>query len=174
MKDGPPPNIQLLRCFCFFYLISRDSVFALNCLHSALFSCFCVALLVFLQTAIISDFKIKINSKFAASGNRLQVKPSWIHGAICHQYSQCLATLTQTQRPPQRCVCLIHTHPLGWRSSSLRTVWSQYSNTRWSFRLRRNTSIRFTRLACFSCCNEEKQQRLGSQVQGGVLSDSWS
>lgn len=52
-----------------------------------------------------------------------------------------------------------HTHPLGWRSSSLSTVWSQYSNTRWSFRLRRNTSIRFTRLACFSCCKDTKQRR---------------
>lgn len=51
-----------------------------------------------------------------------------------------------------------HTHPLGWRSSSLRTVWSQYSKTRWSFRLRRNTSIRFTRLECFSCCTDRKQK----------------
>lgn len=54
------------------------------------------------------------------------------------------------------------THPLGWRSSSVSTVWSQYSNTRWSFRLRRNTSIRFTRLPCLSCC---KKNREGENTQ---------
>lgn len=51
------------------------------------------------------------------------------------------------------------THPLGWRSSSVSTVWSQYSNTRWSFRLRRNTSIRFTRFPCLSCCKNTERLR---------------
>ena len=43
-------------------------------------------------------------------------------------------------------------HPLLWVSSSLRRVWSQYSNTRWSLLRRRNTSSRFTRLPWRSFC----------------------
>ena len=43
------------------------------------------------------------------------------------------------------------THPLGFASSSFKTVWSQNSNTIWSFLFRRNTSNKFTRFGCFSC-----------------------
>ena len=42
-------------------------------------------------------------------------------------------------------------YPRGCFSSSLRTVKSQNSKTKWSFFLRRNTSIKFTRFGCFSC-----------------------
>ena len=40
------------------------------------------------------------------------------------------------------------THPLGLASSSFNTVWSQNSNTIWSFLFRRNTSNKFTRFGC--------------------------
>lgn len=43
--------------------------------------------------------------------------------------------------------------PLGHFSSSSRTVWSTNSNTRYSLFFLRNTSIRFTRWSCRSCCN---------------------
>lgn len=39
--------------------------------------------------------------------------------------------------------------PCGFRSSSCSTVCSQNSNTKWSRRLRRNTSRRHTKLGCF-------------------------
>lgn len=43
--------------------------------------------------------------------------------------------------------------PLGHFSSSSRTVWSTNSKTRYSLFFLRNTSIRFTRWSCRSCCN---------------------
>lgn len=49
------------------------------------------------------------------------------------------------------------THPLWCLSNSWRTVWSQYSNTRWSFRFLLKTSIRLTRLGCLSCWKHKKQ-----------------
>lgn len=49
------------------------------------------------------------------------------------------------------------THPLWYRSSSWSTVWSQYSNTRWSLRFLRKTSRRLTRLGCLSCWNQKRQ-----------------
>ena len=42
------------------------------------------------------------------------------------------------------------THPLWCLSSSWSTVWSQYSNTRWSFFFLLKTSMRLTRLGCLS------------------------
>ncbi len=42
-------------------------------------------------------------------------------------------------------------HPLGFLSSSLSTVRSQYSKTRWSFLFLLKTSSRLTRFGCFSC-----------------------
>ncbi len=45
-------------------------------------------------------------------------------------------------------------YPFGCFSSSLRTVLSQNSKTRWSFRFRRKTSIRLTRFGCFKFCNK--------------------
>lgn len=49
------------------------------------------------------------------------------------------------------------THPLWYLSNSWRTVWSQYSNTRWSFRFLRKTSMRLMRLGCLSCWKQEKE-----------------
>lgn len=46
---------------------------------------------------------------------------------------------------------IIVTDPLGYFSSSLRTVLSQCSNTRCSLRWRLKTSSRETRFGCFSC-----------------------
>ena len=47
---------------------------------------------------------------------------------------------------------IIYTVPFGWSSSSSNTVWSTYSNTKYSFRLFRNTSIKFIRFSCLSLC----------------------
>ena len=49
-------------------------------------------------------------------------------------------------------------HPLGCASSSLSTVCSQNSNTRWSFLFRRNTSSRLTRFPCLSCYYKERRE----------------
>ena len=49
------------------------------------------------------------------------------------------------------------THPLWCLSSSWSTVWSQYSNTRWSLRFLLKTSIRLTRLGCLSCWKHKKR-----------------
>ena len=43
------------------------------------------------------------------------------------------------------------TYPLGFLSSSVSTVWSTYSNTKWSFFFRLKTSIKFTKFWCFNC-----------------------
>ena len=40
--------------------------------------------------------------------------------------------------------------PLGWSSNSSSIVWSTYSNTKYNFRLLRNTSIRLIRFSCLS------------------------
>lgn len=52
-------------------------------------------------------------------------------------------------------ICLVNTsgQPYGCLSSSWSTVCSQYSNTKCSFRLRLNTSSRFTRFGCFNVWN---------------------
>ena len=47
-------------------------------------------------------------------------------------------------------------YPWGYLSSSLSTVWSTYSNTRCNLFFLLNTSIRFTRFGCFSCCKHKK------------------
>lgn len=60
-------------------------------------------------------------------------------------------------------------HPLGRLSSSLSTVWSQYSKTRCSFLFRLNTSSRFTRLPCLSCCKKGREGGgKGKEVEGKV------
>lgn len=47
---------------------------------------------------------------------------------------------------------LSRSYPRGCLSSSFSTVWSTYSNTRWSLFFLLNTSIKLTKFGCFSCC----------------------
>lgn len=45
-------------------------------------------------------------------------------------------------------------------SSSLRTVCSQNSKTKWSLLFLLNTSRRLTRFTCFNCCRENQMDRI--------------
>lgn len=51
---------------------------------------------------------------------------------------------------------LSRSYPRGCLSSSFSTVWSTYSNTRWSLFFLLNTSIKLTKFGCFSCCKVMK------------------
>lgn len=50
--------------------------------------------------------------------------------------------------------------PCGFLSSSCRTVCSQNSKTKWSRRLRLNTSRRHTKLGCFKFCLTKKTKSI--------------
>lgn len=50
----------------------------------------------------------------------------------------------------------ISAYPRGCLSSSLRTVCSQNSNTKWRRLFLLNTSSRLTRFTCFSCCRHHQ------------------
>ena len=52
------------------------------------------------------------------------------------------------------------TYPLGFLSSSFKSVWSQYSKTKCIFLFLLNTSMRFTRFGCFNCCKGIEIQSL--------------
>ena len=62
---------------------------------------------------------------------------------------------------PQPLSCPL-TYPRGCLSSSLRTVCSQNSNTKWSRLFLLNTSSRLTKFTCFSCCNTNRTRTVST------------
>ncbi len=70
------------------------------------------------------------------------------------------------------------TYPRGCLSSSLRTVCSQNSNTKWSRLFLLKTSSRLTRFTCFSCCraNGEHGHSVSAQqpkMLDKMLNSTW-
>ncbi len=62
------------------------------------------------------------------------------------------------------------TYPRGCLSSSLRTVCSQNSNTKWSRLFLLKTSSRLTRFTCFSCCKANRDYSLNKEKQWVLVS----